>query len=72
MLKRRKRSTLSEWYESHRQRRAAHRENQADRRARGTKPGDVLSYAPHELDTDHWGGSGGFSTKPSKKLGRLD
>jgi hypothetical protein len=32
----------------------------------------VLGNAPHELNADSWGGGGGFSTKPSKKLGRLD
>ena len=72
MLKRSKRSSFSEWYESRRQRRAAHRENQADRRGRGSKSGDVLGTAPHELNADNWGGSGGFSTKPSKELGKLD
>ena len=58
------------WLEGRRLRRQAKREIRAERRARGNKKGDVLSDAPSTTDADRWGrAGGGFSTKPTSKLG---
>jgi hypothetical protein len=71
-MRQRERRSVAAWWAGYRERRAARRELTAERRARGSKPGNVLADAPHEMDADHWGGGGGFSTEPSKKLGHTD
>jgi hypothetical protein len=62
----------TEWLDYRHRRREGRREMDLERHARGTKKGDVLGQGPHEVNADQWGGGGGFSTKPSKRLGTLD
>jgi hypothetical protein len=52
---------------------AGRREVTLERRARGSKKGDLIGQGPHEVNSGGMGGqSGGFGTSPGKKLGTLD
>lgn len=66
----RSRKPGSSWLDGRRLRRRARRELGAERRARGLKRGDVIGEGPSTVDADRWGGAGGgFSTKPTTRLG---
>ena len=51
-------------------RRAARLELRVERRARGSKSGDVLATAVYDVQGDRTGGpGGGFGTEPGGKIG---